>query len=149
MLRLKDHSEELQRRRVSAKLAKHFAVKGEALEGNEALSCSFSQAKPEDVAEDRNWEENWIRQLASKLKRPVLPRYRTAFHHLCFYPLCTITCTMMTWRKEHISESDDNDTNIRALSYSFRELSNLDKCTVAFLFVCTVSQKPLAQITLD
>lgn len=123
MLRLKHYSEELQRRRVSAKLAKHFATKGEAFEGNEALSCSFSQAKPEDVAEDRSWEENWIQQLASKLKRPVLPRYCTAFHHLCFYSLCTITCTVMTWRKEYISESNDNDTNIRDLSYSFIQLS--------------------------
>lgn len=74
----------LRHRRVSAKLAKHFVAKGEAFEGNEALSCSFTQPKLEEVPEDRNREENRIWQLVSKLKRPVLPCYCTAFHHL--YP---------------------------------------------------------------
>lgn len=52
MLRLKHYFEELQRCRFTAKLAKHFAAEGEAFEGNEALSCSFSQAKLEDIVED-------------------------------------------------------------------------------------------------
>lgn len=54
MLRLKRRSGELQRLRASAQLGKHLAAKGEAFEGNEALSRSFSQEKTEDAAEDGN-----------------------------------------------------------------------------------------------
>lgn len=134
MLRLIHYSEELQRHRRSAKLAKHFTAKGEAFEGNEALSCSFSQENRrmllKTATERKTGSGSWRQSLKGLSFHVIVQRFIIrAFVH------CALSRApwqhgawgthQWAWWQWH-----QHPGAVIVFHLAFREVSELDKCTV-------------------